>query len=144
MITDTYESLTTQDIKHDQANALVEFIWLNRDMQQSAYPWLDNPEWGRTVAAIKKLMKPPFHLTAEQIAFYIWKCKPHYINPQEFAKMAVVARKLFQKYDLEEVRRLYIDLRTRTAASGLETATYKKTKPKTLLSFLRELESGKS
>jgi hypothetical protein len=144
MITDKYTSITTPDIEHDQANMLVEFIWLNKNLQTGSYPWVNCPSWGKTVAAIKKLMGPPFNLAAEQLAFYIWRCKPHFISPKEFAKMAVVARKLFQRYNLEEVHRLYSDLRISTRQSGLEHASYKTNRPKTLLSFLRELENGQS
>lgn len=144
MITDKYESITTPNLEHDQANMLVEFIWLNRDVLAEPYPWKGEggADWGKMVAAIKKLMKPPYNLSPEQIAFYIWKCKPHFIDSFQFAKMAVVARKLFRRYKLDEVHRLYCDRRRDTRGSGLEQVTYKQEKPKSLLTFLRELERG--
>lgn len=137
-----YFSITTPDVEHDASNILTEFIWLNRDIRADIFPWRgeNGKDWGRIVAAIKKLMKDPYGLSQEQIAFYIWKCRPQRINPQDFAKMAVVARKLFQRYDIEQVRRLYSDLRKELASSGLEHIRYKTQAPKSLLAFLRELE----
>jgi hypothetical protein len=141
-----YPSLTTPSIEHDEANLLAEFIWLNRDIRSDIYPWRgDNgPEWGKLVAALKKLMREPYGLSAGQLAFYIWKCKPRFIDPQQFARMAVVARKLFENYNLEQVSRFYEEWRKELASSGLEKVKYKEQKPKTLFSFLRELERGQT
>ena len=138
----SYASITTPDVEHDSANMLAEFMWLNKDIRADIFPWRghNGSEWGRLVAALKKLMGEPYGLTAEQLAFYIWKCKPRAINPQQFAKMAVVARRLFEHMDLEQVSRLYEDRRRHLASSGLEKIKYKEEKPKTLFSFLRELE----
>jgi hypothetical protein len=141
-----YPSLTTPSIEHDSANMLAEFIWLNKDIRSDIFPWRgDNGKtWGKLVSALKKLMKEPYGLTAEQLAFYIWKCKPRFIDARQFARMAVVARQLFESYDLEQVSRFYQDWRRELQSSGLEKAKYKEEKPKTLLSFLRELERGKA
>lgn len=140
-----YPSITTPDIEHDEANMLAEFMWLNRDIRADIYPWRgqNGKEWGKLVSALKKLMHDPYGLSAEQLAFYIWKCKPQYISAPEFAKMAVVARRLFLRFDLEQVTRLYEDRRRELAASGLEKANYKE-RPKSLLTFLRELERGET
>jgi hypothetical protein len=137
-----FPSITTPEIEHDAANMLTEFLWLNRDIRADIYPWRgqNGKEWGKIVSALKKLMREPYGLSPEQLAFYIWKCKPQYINAPEFAKMAVVARRLFLRYDLEQVTRLYQDRRHELAASGLEKANYKQERPKSLLTFLRELE----
>ena len=139
-----YKSITTLDIEHDEANILAEMIWLNRDLTTGIFPWRgDNgKEWGRLVSSLKRLMGPSFGLSAEQLAFYVYKCKPHYINPPEFAKMAVVARKLFKRYNIVEVCRLYSDKRRECMRPGLEKASYKQETPKTFLTFLRELERG--
>lgn len=141
-----YKSITTPDIEHDEANILAEFVWLNRNLASDIFPWRgeNGKEWGKLVSVFKKLMKPPFELTAEQLAFYIYKCNPHNITSEEFAKMAVVARKLFLKYRIEEVCRLYTDKRKPLLASGLENAPFRQEKPKSLLSFLRELERGET
>ena len=141
-----YSSITTPNIEHDAANALAEFIWLNRDIRTDIYPWRgqNGREWGRIVAALKKLMKEPYGLTPQQIAFYIWNCKPRNINPQEFARMAVVARQLFEHYEIDQVQTLYKDRMKDLASSGLEKVAYKQEKPKTLFTFLRELENGKT
>lgn len=141
-----YQSITTPNLEHDSANILAEFIWLNRDIRADIYPWrgANGKEWGKLVSCLKKLMKDPYGLSAEQLAFYIWKCKPTFITATEFAKMAVVARKLFLHYEIEQVTRLYQDRRRELAASGLENASYKKEKPKSLLTFLRELENGQT
>lgn len=141
-----YPSLTTPEIEHDEANLLAEFIWLNQDIRADIFPWRghNGKAWGKLVAALKKLMREPYGLTAGQLAFYIWKCKPRFIDPQQFAKMAVVARRLFENYDLEQVSRLYEDWRRELASSGLERVKHKEQKPKTLLTFLRELERGQT
>ena len=142
----SYPSLTTPEVEHDAANLLAEFIWLNRDVRSDTYPWRgqNGREWGRLVAALKKLMGDPYNLSAGQLAFYIWKCKPRFIDPKQFAKMAVVARRLFESYDLEQVSRFYEQWQRDLASSGLEKAKYKEKKPKSLLSFLRELERGQT
>lgn len=139
-----YKSITTPDIEHDEANFLAEMTWLNRDLTSDMFPWRgDNgKEWGQLVSAFKKLMGPSYGLSAEQLAFYVYKCRPQRINPPEFAKMAVVARKLFKRYNLDEVARLYQDKRKEIMRPGLEKAAYKQEKPRTLLSFLRGLERG--
>lgn len=142
-----YRSITTPQIEHDEANILAEMTWLNRDLETDVFPWRgDNgKEWGRLVSAFKKLMGPSFGLSAEQLAFYVFKCRPHYINPPEFAKMAVVARKLFKRYDITEVCRLYSTKRGEALLAtirGLPNIEHKQHKPKSFLSFLQELERG--
>src|SRR5689334_18593575 len=139
-----YQSITTPDISHDEANILAEMTWLNRDLGTDIFPWRgeNGKEWGRLVSAFKRLMGPSFGLSAEQLAFYVYKCRPQQINPPEFAKMAVVAGELFRRYIIDEVRRLHIHKRKDAMKPGIEKAVYKQEKPKTLLSFLRELERG--
>lgn len=141
-----YKSLTTPDIEHDAANLLTEFIWLNKNAREDVFPWRgeQSREWGKIVAAIKKLTREPYGLTNGQLAFYIWKCKPQNITPHQFAKMAVLARRLFENYDLEKVSSLYENWRRELQSSGLEKVKYKENKPKNLVSFLMELERGKA
>jgi len=137
-----YPSITTPEIEHDDANILAEFIWLNRDIRADTFPWRgqNGREWGSLVSALKKLMQAPYGLSAGQLAFYIWKCKPRHIHPQEFARMVAVARRHFEHYDLEDVTMFYHDWRKELASSGLEKVAYKQDRPKSLLTFLRELE----
>jgi len=139
-----FKSITTPDIEHDEANILAEMIWLNRDLATDIFPWRgeNGKEWGKLVSALKRLMGSSFGLSSEQLAFYIYKCHTQHISSPEFAKMAVVARKLFKRYNINEVCRLYSDKRREAIKIGLEKATYKQEKPKTLLTFLRELERG--
>lgn len=141
-----YPSLTTPGIEHDEANMLAEFMYLNKNIRTGSYPWAGEGrhDWGKFVAIFKKLMSDSYGLSAGQLAFYVWKCKPTYIDPKQFAKMAVVARRLLENYDLEQVSRLYEDWRRDLSSSGLEKAAYKQEKPKTLFAFLRELERGQT
>jgi hypothetical protein len=141
-----YPSITTPDIEHDAANMLAEFIWLNRDIHADIFPWRgqNGKEWGRIVAALKKLMQEPYGLSAGQLAFYIWSCKPRRIHPQEFAKMVAVARRHFKHFALDQVAQLYQDRQRELASSGLEAVPHKQEKPKNLLTFLRELERGET
>lgn len=141
-----YKSLTTPDVEHDEANILAEFMYLNKNIRPEIYPWRgqNSKEWGKNVSALKKLMNDAYGLSAEQLAFYIWKCKPQKINPSEFAKMAVVARRLFHRYDIDNVAILYKDKSRECSKSGLENTVYKKDRPKSLLTFLRELERNEA
>lgn len=137
-----YKSLTTKEISHDAANLLTEFIWLNRNINCKEYPWRsDIKNWAKTVSCLKKMMKEPFSLDKEQIAFYIYRCSPTEIDSEEFAKMAVVAKKLFRKYDINDLYRMYAERRDKLKDLGVEKNTYKISKAKSLTQFLQELEN---
>jgi len=137
-----YSSITTPEIQHDAANMLVELMWLNRDLTLGPFPWrgANGREWGKTVSAVKKLMKDPFNLTADQVAFYIYRCVPTEIDSEEFAKMAVVARKLLQRFGLHELCGLYSGWRAEREVDGIDFATHKKQDAKSLMKLLEELE----
>ncbi len=132
-----YQSITTPNVEHDAANMLVEFIWLNKHLNCDIFPWLNDgsKDWSRLVAAVKKLMKGPYNIDEQQMAYYIWECKPTSINPQEFARMAVVARRLLKTMSIDFVSGLYTQRKKDFAKSGLEKTRYKDSKPKTLFSF---------
>ena len=139
-----YESLTTPGIEHDSINMITELILLNRNMQAPAFPWRSvgiMDFWKKTVAALRKLVKV-HKLDPEQLAFYVYKCQPTEINPSEFAKMAVVAKKLFQKHDLGSLVALY---KNRVASNKAESLIPHKAQPepkKSLLAFIKELENA--
>lgn len=140
-----YPSITSSGVLHDAANMLTELIWLNRDIQLKDHPWKISQghgrQWGKMVACIKKLMRD-FDLDSDQLAFYIYKCRPVNINGVEFAKMAVVAKKLFQKYDLTDLVRMYSERRQELKTSPIDLVKHKIQKPKSLVEFLKELEDG--
>lgn len=140
-----YKSITTPNVMHDEANALTELIILNKDILIYSFPWKPlRCVWGQTVSAIKKLMSPSFSLTADQIAFYIYRCCPTQIDSKEFAKVAVVAKKLLQKQNLSQLMETYRNRRLALINNVTENAEYKKVvKPKSLLDLLKELENGK-
>lgn len=139
-----YESLTTPGVQHDAVNMITELILLNKNTETPTYPWRSvgvMDFWKKTVAALRKLVKV-HGLDPEQLAFYVYRCQPTEINPAEFAKMAVVARKLFQKYDLESLVALY---KTRLVSNKMEVLVPHKIQPepkKSLLSFIKELENA--
>ena len=143
MIPYGYESITTPGVFHDTANTLVEFIWLNNDIDSRKAPWRGpgKDHWSKLVACVKKLMGPSFNISAAQLAFYIFRCHPVEIDSTTFAKAAVVAKKLFKKYDVEQLRQIYIDRRTSMMSSGMDTIPYKKPDTKNLIDFLKELEA---
>lgn len=142
-----YNSITTPEVMHDEANFMTELIFLNRDINFKEYPWKQSKalgiEWGRTVACLKKLMRD-FDLTSDQLAFYIYKCHPVDINGNEFAKMAVVAKKLFQKYNLDDLARMFRERREALRTRGIDDTGYKQQKQKSLVDFIKELENGKA
>jgi hypothetical protein len=139
-----YKSITTPDLEHDAANMMVELMWLNRDLTLGSFPWRgpQGREWGKSVSALKKLMKEPFGLTADQLAFYIYRCTPTEVDSTEFGKMAVVARKLLQRFDLEELRGLYAGWREERQVDGVDLAKHKKQDAKSLTALLKELEAN--
>lgn len=138
-----YKSITTPEVQHDAANMLVELMWLNHDLTLSSFPWRGTKgrEWGKAVAAIKKLMKPPFDLSSAQVAFYIYRCVPKSIDGVEFGKMAVVARKLLQRFDLGELREIYVGWRDERKVEGVDLVKHKKQDAKSLMTLLKELEN---
>lgn len=140
-----YPSITSPGVLHDAANMLTELIWLNRDLQLKDHPWKESKyhgiRWGKMVACIKKLMRD-FELDSDQLAFYIYRCRPVDIDGVEFAKMAVVAKKLFQKYDLSDLVRMYNERRQELKTNQMDLVKYKAQKPKSLVDFLKELENG--
>lgn len=139
-------SITTPEVAHDAANYLTELIWLNRDIHAPEYVWKDKEagrQWGKMVACIKRLMRD-FKISADQMAFYIYHCSPQRIDSNEFAKMAVVAKKLLRKYDLGDLGRMYTERRETAKVTGLDVAAHKSKKSKSLVDFLKELENGET
>lgn len=108
-------------------------------------PWRGDHRtwWGKTVAAINKLITT-HKLTADQLAFYVFHCEPMEIDSTEFAKMAVVAKKLFRRYDLNDLVEMYRNRREKVEnTGGIEHGGYAKSQPtrKSLAAFLKELEN---
>jgi hypothetical protein len=138
-----YRSITTPEIEHDEANMLVELMWLNHDLTLGSFPWrgAKGRDWGKGVSAIKKLMKPPFDLTSAQVAFYIYRCRPTAVEGVEFGKMAVVAKKLLQRLDLGELREIYVGWREERRVEGVDLVKHKKQDAKSLMTLLKELEN---
>ena len=144
----SYQSISTPDVNHNAPNMITELILLNQDLHVGPYPWRGEHKvfWGKTVATVRKLIRD-FKISEDQLAFYVHKCKPVEINGEEFGKAAVVARKLFQRYDLIGLVESYRRRRSEASVSRLDTAKISKpqttpTKPKSLLDFLKELEDG--
>jgi hypothetical protein len=138
-----YKSITTPGVYHDDANMLVELLFLNRDISVGEFPWKGKGgrEWGKLVAAIKRLIRD-FDIMPDQLAFYIFKCSPQDISSDEFAKMAVVAKKLLRNFDLEELCTIYQDRRDASESSVVSNASYKTEVSKSLTDFLKELENA--
>ncbi len=142
-----YQSITTEAVQHDAANAITELIILNGDLMADPYPWRKGQRhqrlWIQTVGIIKKLMGSPYNLTADQLAFYVYRCAPKKVSQGEFGKMAVVAKKLLRKMDLEQLMQTYRDRRVRLKPDSTEKITFKAERvqgPKNLLELIRELE----
>ncbi len=139
-----YQSLTTPTLEHDIANLLTEMIFLNRDIKAPPYVWKTcGRDWGKTVSVIKKMMRD-FELTADQIAFYIHRCRPVKLDGVAFGKMAVVAKKLFQRYDLQSLIDQYESRRADAMCSSASQIKERGPvqRPKSLAAFLKELADG--
>jgi hypothetical protein len=142
-----YQSITTSEIQHDAANAITELIVLNGDLLVGPYPWRKGQQhqrfWIKTVGVVKKLMGSPYNLTSDQLAFYVFRCAPKSIDSKEFAKMAVVAKKLLRRMDLGQLMDTYRDRRVRQMPSITEKIgpmTLPHGSATNLLELIRELE----
>jgi hypothetical protein len=142
-----YISITSPDVEHDAANMITELILLNDSLDIPTNPWRlpkYRAFWGRTVSCIRKLMKD-YELTPDQLAFYVKRCCPRKITSSEFAKAAVVARKLFRTEDLSDVVQIYKDRMSEynmAKSIGEGLSKFKKQETKSLMQFLRELENA--
>lgn len=150
-----YDSATSKGVKHDAANAITELIFINaqteRNLPISDSPWKNKNVrafWSKTVSAVKKLMRD-FEITPDQLAFYVHRCNPIEIDGVEFAKAAVVAKKLLRKCDLAGLMSAANERLTQIAArnitEGMSTPVpHAQPKRKNLQAFLQELESGQN
>ena len=144
-----FKSVTTPKVEHDAANAVVEMILLNNDLMIGESPWRNKRHgrwWGKMVACIKKLMRE-HEITADQMAFYVLRCRPTTIDSTEFGKMAVVAKKLLRRQDIGQAMDTYRNRRDEAKAATpiAEGSTrYKRQEIVSLTDFLRELEDGEA
>jgi alpha-N-acetylglucosamine transferase len=146
-----HQSITTPTLQHDDFNVITELIFLNKYGNVGAFPWRSPTYrgfWSSTLAIIRKLNKT-HGLTPDQLAFYIYRCSPKELSQQEFAKAAIVAKKLFLKFNLVELVSLYREKFKPIEMSGLEMASYRQSQtvsnqPKSLFDLLKELENGQA
>lgn len=141
----SFQSITTPQVNHDPSNMITELILLNRDWNPGPYPWRGKYRrfWSSTVAVVRRMIRD-FDLSPDQIAFYVYRCNPTELNGEEFAKVVTVAKKLFQRYDLEGLVESYRQKKQGATVSRLETAraSEPRTAPiaKSVLDFIKELE----
>jgi len=148
-----FQSITTDSIQHDEFNIITELIFLNKFGNVGPFPWRSptyRTFWSSTLAIIRKLHNV-HQLSADQIAFYIYRCAPKELSQQEFGKCAVVAKKLFLKFNLQELINRYREKFKSIEMTGLETASYGDRlnqtlipQSKTLLELLKELENDQA
>jgi len=142
-----YKSITSENIEHDEANILTELLFLNHDLNIQPYPWRDKiyaKKWGKTVSLIKKLIRD-FQLSPEQIAFYIYKCKPISLSEKEFGKAATVAKKLLRFLNLSQLVETYRNRRNLIRSEPVSDLLnfHKPAKKKSLLQLIKDIEDGK-
>lgn len=143
----SYQSITTPDLRHDPSNMITELILLNRDWNPGPYPWKGKYRafWGKTVAVVRRMIRD-HGLSPDQIAFYVYRCNPTEINGEEFGKVVTVAKKLFQRYDLQGLVESYRQKGQQATVSRLETTRVSKPRTaavaKSVLEFIKELEDG--
>lgn len=144
-----FKSVTTPEVEHDAANAVVEMILLNQDLMIGEAPWRQKTHgrwWGKMVSCIKKLMRD-HEITADQMAFYVLRCRPTTIDSSEFAKMAVVAKKLLRRQDIGQAMETYRNRRDEAKAAtpiAEGKGRYKRQETVSLMDFLRKLEDGEA
>lgn len=138
-----FDSITSPGIKHDEPNILTEFIFLNKNPKCEKLVWRGHgkKEWGQIVSCIRMMMKR-FKLSSDQIAFYIFYCRPTKLDSDEIAKLAVVAKKLFRKYSLPELYFSYQRRFTEATAEALDSIAYKPLTEKSFMQFIKELENN--
>ncbi len=148
-----HQSITTPNLEHDDFNIITELLFLNKFGNVQQFPWRESVYrkfWSSTLAAIRKLHNV-HGLTVDQLAFYVFRCSPKEISQQEFGKCAIVAKKLFLKFNLNELVLRYREKFKPIEMTGLEMASYgdrenivATPKPKTLMELLKELENGQN
>jgi len=139
-----FKSITTPDVEHDTANIITELLFLNKEHKSIDAPWRQNHRlwWSKNVAAVKKLMRD-HDINEDQLAFYVFKCSPTEISSEEFGKAAVVAKKLFKKYNLNELVEHYRS-HYKSSDNFIVLKIKEARKTKSLTQFLKELADGQS
>ena len=135
-----FESILVSKTKHDPFNMMTELIFINSGKAFDGSPWKSyRIWWAKTVSILKKINRD-HGVTIEQLAFYIYRCRPKEIKGKEFGKMAVVAKKLFRYYDLTQLVDLYRASFKPSTSIVIDTP---KTiiRSKSLTDFLKELEN---
>jgi hypothetical protein len=135
-----FESILVPKIQHDAFNILTELIFINSGKTFDKIPWKsDTRWWAKTVSVLKKINRD-HGVSVEQLAFYIFRCRPKEIRGQEFGKMAVVAKKLFRYYDLQQLVDLY-RASFKPSNSLIIDTPKQATRTKSLSAFLKELQN---
>lgn len=137
-----FKSITAPSVEHDAPNMITELLFLNKEHKIIDHPWRGSHRlwWSKTVSAIKKLMRD-HNISEDQLAFYVFKCSPTEISSEEFAKAAVVAKKLFKKYNLNELVEHYRS-HYKISDDFIVLKIKESKQPKSLLEFLKELADG--
>ena len=144
-----YQSITTPSIKHDVYNILTEFVYLNKFGNTGEFPWREKGKefWSNTISVLKKLMSK-YEISPDQMAFYIYKCRPKDLSGSEFAQATVVPKILFKRLKLTELVEHYKQSHNLKIDSVMIQASYKRpsqeNRPKTLLELMKELENEKT
>ena len=138
-----FNSITTPPIQHDSFNMIAELMLLNTDMSVGSFTWRQEKYkkfWSKTVSCLKKLVGV-HDISIDQLAFYVFKCRPVEIDSVEFGKAAIVAKKLFRKFDLQDLVAIYRTNYISYNSNPNWKIEYKTYKRKNLIDFLKELEN---
>lgn len=135
-----YESVLVPSTKHDPFNMMTELIFINSGKEFELSPWKSHRVWwSKTVSVLKKINRD-HGVAVDQLAFYIFRCRPRTIADKEFGKMAVVAKKLFRYYDLTQLVDLYRASFKPSTSVVIDTPK-QQVKNKSLTAFLKELQN---
>lgn len=107
-----YPSLTTEGVKHDEANLLAEICLLNKFGYINPGSWRKGSEycseWKILVQAIKRIVNT-LNISFEQLAWYIASYKVTDIPYKEFGLLHFKINKRFKSLSIKDIYNIYLN-----------------------------------
>lgn len=151
------QSPSTPSVNHDASNLLVEFLMLNKYGVLDEFSWRKGKplatEWGGVCKVVRRLLKT-LKIAPERLGWYIRRHNVTELDYSEFGLVKWKIEKYFPFGNLSKTADAYrsdlakarIDLEADKSLGGVSYRTREagpsRTKRKTLLEVLEELENG--